>query len=231
LPNDSSPEIPPESQDRALQEARDDFERILHPDGKFLGEEDYLDRSEQIGLLEKYGREQGWLYEGLEPVAEGGREHDITFDEGSGTVLKFTKASCADYIVDFFDGRPRLSNGDPIEYLDRLILHDELFGEMTRLVLIGGVQNHRRIITRQRRTLGRPASKGEIQSLMIDDLGFKELRNNYGIGYEESLAFIREDAAAFDLRPANVFITDEGLPVVFDSIPVRITDTNRSSFR
>ncbi|MGB6222308.1 hypothetical protein [Haloferula sp.] len=66
---------------------------------------------------------------------------------------------------------------------------------------------------------------------MIDDLGFKELRNNYGIGYEESLAFIREDAAAFDLRPANVFITDEGLPVVFDSIPVRITTTNRSSFR
>ena len=231
MPNDSAPEIPPQSQDRALQDARNDFERILHPDGKFLGEEDYLDRSEQIRLLEKSGRTEGWLYEGLEPVAEGGREHDITFDELSGSVLKFTKSSCAAYIVDFLGGSPRLTNGDPLEYLDRLILHDELFGEMTRFVGIGGVPNHRRIITRQLRVLGRPASETEIRRLMIDDLGFKELRNNYGIGYEESLAFIRDDAATFDLRPANVFVTDEGVPVVFDSIPVRITDTNRNSFR
>jgi hypothetical protein len=107
LPHDSSREIPPESQDRALNDARDDFQRILHPDGKFLGEEDYLDRSEQIRSLENLGRKEGWLYDWLEPSVEGGREHDITFDEESGTILKFTKPSRAAYIVDFFGGKPR----------------------------------------------------------------------------------------------------------------------------
>lgn len=228
--NDSVPKIPPASQDRALQNARDDFSRILYPDGKFPGEEDDLDRSEQIGLLEKQGRKAGWLFEGLEPLVEGGREHDITFDEKSGTILKFTKSSRAAYIVDFLDNQPRIINGDPLEYLNRLILHDEIFGEMTSFVGIGGLPNHRRIVTRQHRAMGRPATEKEIRSLMIDHLGFQELANNYNIGYEHSLAFIRNDSAVFDLRPANVLITNDGVPVVFDSIPVRIDNTHQSLF-
>jgi hypothetical protein len=114
--------------------------------------------------------------------------------------------------------------------MDRLILHDEIFGEMTTFIGIGGVPNHRRIIIRQTRATGRPASAEEIRRLMIEELGFEELKNNYGIGYEESLAFIRDEAAVFDLRPAKVLVTDEGVHVVFDSIPVRITDENRDHF-
>ena len=115
--------------------------------------------------------------------------------------------------MDFFGGKRRLSYGDPLEYLDRLILHDEIFGEMTTFIGIGGLPNHRRIITRQARAHGRPASEKEIRCPMIEQLGFEELKNNYAIGYEESLAFIHDEAAVFDLRPANVLVTDKGCGV------------------
>jgi hypothetical protein len=36
------------------------------------------------------------------------------------------------------------------------------------------------------------------------------------------LAFVREDIAVFDLRPANVVRTENGLIVPIDSIPVRL---------
>jgi hypothetical protein len=126
----------------------------------------------------------------LELRVEGGREHDWAYDDASGTLLKFTKPSSAAYVVEILNGKPRLSNGDPLEYLDRLILHNEVFGEFTRFVGIGGLPNNRRIITRQERIKGREARWDEIVRLMVDDLGFTKLRHNFGIGYEDSYGFI-----------------------------------------
>jgi len=161
---------------------------------------------------------------------EGGREHDLIYDEITGTVLKFTKPTQAAYIVDFYEGKPILSLGDPVEYLDRLITHNEVFGQFTSFVGIGGQRYHRRIITRQPRVVGCQASWEEIIRLMVDDLGFTKLRSNYGIGYEESYGFIRDDVAVFDLRPANLFMTHSGLLVAVDSIPVRLNKATRAAF-
>lgn len=71
---------------------------------------------------------------------------------------------------------------------------------------------------------------GSLFRLMVDDLGFEKLRHNFGIGYEDSYAFVRDDAAVFDLRPANVFATATGLLVAIDSIPVRLTPETRAMF-
>ena len=160
----------------------------------------------------------------------GGREHDLTFDDPTGTVLKFTKPSSAAYVVEFPGGRPCLLNGDPLEYLERLVLHNAIFGEMTCFVGLGGQPNQRRLITRQRRVKGNDADWQDIIRLMVDDLGFEKLRHNFGIGYEDSYAFVRDDAAVFDLRPANVFATATGLLVAIDSIPVRLTPATRAMF-
>jgi hypothetical protein len=237
LPDDSignhspkDPVLPQQGKDRALVDAADDFRRVLHPDGEILGQEDYLDRSEQIQIIEREARRLGVLYDGLEPLVEGGREHDLIYDDATGTVLKFTKPSSSAYVVEFLDGKPRLSNGDPVEYLERLILHNEVFGEFTRFVGIGGMPNNRRIITRQDRVKGREARWDEIISLMVDDLGFTKLRHNYGIGYEDSFAFIREDVAVFDMRPANLFKTNDGILIAIDSIPVRLNDATQGAF-
>ena len=222
--------LPQPGQDRSLVDAADDFRRVLYPDGEVDGQENDLDRSEQFQIIEAEASRVGFLFDLLEPSVEGGREHDLIYDDATGTVLKFTKPSSAAYMVEFLDGEPRLSNGDPLEYLDRLILHNEVFGDFTVFVGIGGVPNNRRIITRQERVKGREATWEEIIRLMAEDLGFTKLRHNYGIGYEDSYAFIREDVAVFDLRPANVFMSEAGVPIAVDSIPVRLTDCTRQAF-
>jgi hypothetical protein len=237
LPDDQERIKPPEDtglpqpgKDRSIIDAADDFRRVLHPDGEVARQEDYLDRSEQFRIIEDEARRLGVLHDSLEPLVEGGREHDLTYDAATGSVLKFTKPSSAAYVVDFLDGKPRLSNGDPLEYLDRLMLHNEVFGEFTRFVGIGGVLNNRRIITRQNLIKGRQARWDEIVRLMVDELGFSKLRHNYGIGYEDSYGFIRDDVAVFDMRPANLFMTDNGTIIAVDSIPVRVTEVNRGAF-
>jgi hypothetical protein len=170
------------------------------------------------------------LYDGLQPTTEGGREHDITFDEHSGTVLKFTKSSCAAYRVGFDSGKPELMTGLPLEYLERLLIHNEVFSDDIRFVGVAGERNRRRIVTRQNRVQGRPAEWQEIDRLMIDELGFFLLRHNYGVGYEDSRAYLRDDVAVFDLRPPNVFVTASGVLAVIDSIPVRLTGETRAVF-
>lgn len=225
-----SPILPHSGADRTLVDAADDFRRILFANGQGDGQGGHLDRAEQFQIIEAEARRLGILYEGLEPIKEGGREHDLTYDDATGTVLKFTKSSSAAYVIEFLDGQPRITNGDPLEYLERLILHNEVFGDFTDFVGIGGIPNNRRIITRQAHVKGREARWDEIIRLMVDDLGFTKLRHNYGIGYEDSYGFIRDDAAVFDLRPANLIVTDSGLTIAVDSIPVRLTQETRRMF-
>lgn len=211
--------LPQPGQDRSLLDAVDDFRRVLQPDGEVDGQENDLDRSDQFQRIEAEARRLGILFDLLEPTVEGGREHDLIYDDTTGSVLKFTKPSCAAYVIEFLEGKPRLSNGDPQEYLERLILHNEVFGDFTEFVGIGGVPNNRRIITRQETVKGREARWGEIIRLMVDELGFTKLGHNSGIGYEDSYAFIREDVAVFDMRPANVFMTAPGVLIAVDCTP------------
>ena len=155
-------------------------------------------------------------------MKEGGREHDLTFDQTTGTWLKFTKASKAGYVVGFETGVPALEPGLPLEYLGRLSLQNEGFGDAVVFVGIGGDRYQPRIITRQPDVPGEDASYDDIRRMMTECLGFDALAEEFLLGYADSLAFIREDIAVFDLRPANVVRTAEGLIVPIDCIPVRL---------
>lgn len=77
------------------------------------------------------------------------------------------------------------------------------------------------MVTRQPDIIGEAASDSEIVDLMVGVLGFAQLSKEAVLGYENSLAFLRESVAVFDLRPANVVRTSEGLIVPIDCIPVR----------
>lgn len=85
------------------------------------------------------------------------------------------------------------------------------------------------LLQRQQIVKGRPARREEIVRMM-NELGFTKLRNNHGIGYEDSYAFLRDDAVVFDLRPANVFVTEDGIVVPVDCIPVRLPPGKRAIF-
>lgn len=228
---EENPILPPPGQDRDFESAIHDFRRVLPADGEIDGTEDYVDRSEQFQRIESEAQRLGYLYAGLGPQVEGGREHDLIYDEATGSVLKFTKPSSAAFVIEILDGRPRLSNGDPIEYLERIALHEEIFGLGSSFVGIGGEKNNRRIITRQNLVKGKPAWWPDITKMMVNDLGFRKLNGNFGIGYVDSYAYVREDVAVFDMRPANVFETADGILIAVDSIPLRITDANRFVFQ
>lgn len=216
--------LPQPGKDRTLAQTITHFRAVLSPNGEIDGDEDSVDYSEQFQRFEAESRRLGVLYDGLQPDAEGGREHDLIFDRDTGTVLKFTKPTSAGYEVDWSMGKPSLVPGLPLEYLERLKLHSEVFSDTIGFVGMGGDANNRRIITRQGLIKGRPPTWVEILRLMVDELGFEKLRNNFGIGYDDSFAFARGDVAVFDMRPANLFVTDSGVMVAIDSIPVRITD-------
>ena len=90
------------------------------------------------------------------------------------------------------------------------------------------MRHRARILTRQPHIRGEDATPHEIVFLMTAELGFRLLPEHFSVGYADSLAFVREDVAVFDLRPANVVRTDEGLIVPIDAIPYRLDDRARA---
>lgn len=228
---EESASLPGKDQDRSLAAAINDFRRVLPADGE-VDEDGYpTDSAEHYRALEREAKRLNILHEGLKPEKAGGREHDVTFDPDTGTVLKFTKPNLAGYIVGFDLGDPRLEMALPMDYLRRQQLHNEIFGDYINFVGVGGDLYNRRIITRQPLVEGRPATAEEIARMMTDELGFTKLRYNYGIGYENAQSFIKDNVAVFDLRPANVFVDEQGNVTVIDSIPVRLTDETRKYFQ
>ena len=223
--------LPGPDQDRSLEAVSDDFRRVLSADGTLDGDEDSLDHlREQFRSLEREAARSGYLYEELTRLKIGGVEHDVVFDFESGTILKFTKAGKAAYVVSFDLGTPKMVPAMPLEYLERLMLQNEIFADNLGFVGVGGEPDGRRIITRQNIVEGRAARWEEIIRLMVDELGFSKLRHNHGIGYDDSYAFIRDDAVVFDMRPANVFATEDGVIVPVDCIPVRLPAGKRDFF-
>lgn len=138
--------------------------------------------------------------------------------------LKFTKAAATGYIVSFELGFPSLEPALPLDYLDRLLLQNDIFADEVKFVGVGGDRPKPRIVTRQPHIKGVGATPEEIGHLMTTELGFRQLPQRFSVGYADALAFIRGDVAVFDLRSANVVKTEEGLIVPIDTIPVRLSD-------
>lgn len=224
---DETKRLPQPDRDRPLDEVIKDLERRLRPSGPDGEIDEWSLYDESFRRLVSWAQENGRYYEGLQALKEGGREHDLTFDPDTGSWLKFTKPSKAGYVVSFDLGSPALEPGLPLEYLERLELQNELFRDEVAFIGVGGRRNHPVIITRQPDIPGEPAGNTEISDLMTRQLGFELLPARFSVGYQDSLAFIREDVAVFDLRPANVVRTSSGLIVPIDAIPVRLTAAAR----
>lgn len=107
------------------------------------------------------------------------------------------------------------------------MLQNELFADTVSFVCVAGDRRQPRIVTRQPHIAGEGATREEIISMMVKDLGFRLLPDWFSVGYADSLAFMRGDVAVFDLRPANVVRTPDGLIVPIDAIPVRLDAAGR----
>lgn len=217
-------QLPLPNRDRPLNEAIKDFTRRVCSGGPYgdIGEWSVYDES--FRRLVIWADESGRFFEGLQPLKEGGREHDLTYDPATGTWLKFTKAAAAGYVVSFDSGVPALEPALPLEYLERLAIQNDIFADRVTFVGIAAARHRARIVTRQPDVPGEVAEPAEIIRMMTEELGFSRLPERFSIGYENSLAFIRDDIAVFDLRPANVVRTSAGVIVPIDAIPVRLDE-------
>jgi hypothetical protein len=131
-------------------------------------------------------------------------------------------------MVSFDSGVPALEPALPLEYVDRLILQNEVFADCISFVGVAGDDRLPRIVTRQPDIPGEAAGLDEIREMMIDALGFSPLSAAFALGYVDSLAFVRHDVAVFDLRPANVVKTPAGVIVPIDVIAVRLDERGRA---
>lgn len=221
-------QLPQPDRDRTLEDVHKSFAGRVCPGGPYGEIDEWSLYDESFRRLVAWAIGCGCFYEGLRPLKEGGREHDLTFDPASATWLKFTKPSCAGYVVSFELGSPTLEPALPQEYFDRLLLQNEIFADRVTFVGIGGERGDPLIITRQPDIPGIAASEKAIIHMMTKELGFAQLSPCYSVGYENSLAFVYDDVAVFDLRPANVVETPEGLIIPIDSIPCRLDESARS---
>lgn len=221
-------QLPQPDCDRTLEDVHKDFARCVCPGGPYGEIDEWSLYDESFRRLVTWAIDCDCFFEGLRPLKAGGREHDLTFDSDSASWLKFTKPSCAGYVVSFELGSPALEPGLPQEYFDRLLLQNEIFADRVTFVGIGGDRGNPLIITRQPDIPGIAASEEAIIRMMTVELGFAQLSPRYSVGYENSLAFVRDDVAVFDLRPANVVETPEGIIIPIDAIPCRLDDRSRS---
>ena len=224
------PPLPQPDRDRPLHEVIEEFGERLRPGGPYGEIDEWSVYDESFRRLRAWAEENGCYHPHLSPLREGGREHDLTFDPETSSWLKFTKPSAAGYVVSFDLGQPGLRPALPLEYLERLAHQNEIFADDVCFVGIAGARNDFRIVTRQSDIPGSTASIAEIVLLMTGELGFLQLPSRFSVGYSESLAFLRDEDAVFDLRPANVVKTPGDLIIPIDSIPVRLDAASRAIF-
>lgn len=130
-----------------------------------------------------------------------------------------------DQVSQKWRGRVILREALPSEYIARLRLHNDVFGDSIRLEGIL-VSSHGKLslVSSQPDISGTPSTLHEIAETM-KKLGFDEA-NGLHLGYTASLSFFRkaDHIAVFDAHPANA-ITSDGIAVPIDFIVQVATET------
>lgn len=155
------------------------------------------------------------------PDREGGREHDVSLHEASGRWIKYTKRSSSGYTVSWDqNGQPYMHNASPLDYLQRLIWQNDVLGDEIHLIGLWQEQAHLwRIVTTQPGLQGCRATMDDLSAAFIA-AGFVLLPWR-GIGYENSLSLRFDGFDIWDVHPANVLVSPEGLPLPLDVIITR----------
>jgi hypothetical protein len=183
---------------------------------------------EQLRGLDNWAEARGALPSGewLTTAERGGAEHFIQHAPGEARVLKIT------YPGQFglrmrFTLRPgvmpkRLADAiglmpaTPLEYLDRLTLHNELFGRS--MMFLGLVRQEKgwSFVTSQIFLRGEKPSIAQIAAFMAEN-GFRKL------GDENAYFRESDHLAVFDAHARN-FVLVDGIPVPFDVIPQYVSE-------
>ncbi len=155
------------------------------------------------------------------PARPGGREHDVTFLESERRWRKFTKPDGCGYTVEIA-AEPVFIPATPLQYLERLRLQNEFWGDDINL---DGVQVRNpgaRIVTSQPDIRGEAPSPDILHKYLSLEFDFQRL-NLPPMGYYKSASYLFGNMGMFDVHPANFVETPKGIIVPIDVIMIRFS--------
>ncbi len=176
----------------------------------------------EIRALATWAERTGWLDSNyyLTQAREGGLEHRLWLDEASGRVIKVTLPGFCGRTVRLVDPATekreihrlvRFGPATPLEYLDRLALHNALFGRSVRVLgVVCDPARRLSIVISQVFLHGTLPREAEVRRFM-HGAGFAAL------GAEPAYFRAYDRVAAFDAHTAN-FVRTRGETVPFDVI-------------
>jgi len=178
---------------------------------------------EQLGGLEAWAEARGELAGGgwLTEAQCGGAEHFIQHAAGDERLVKVTYPGeyglrmrlvlPAGTMPDRLSDAIGLGPATPLQYLDRLALHNDLFGDDVEFLGLVRQRGRLSMVISQIFLRGEKPEIPQIESFMADN-GFRKAGG-------ENVYFRTEDRlAVFDAHARN-FVLTEGVPVPFDVIP------------
>jgi hypothetical protein len=213
----------PEPARSALESAITALEGSLRADGSIDGSvtDDGDEAVREWQILFDHARRFGCVIpQEVAPERRGGREHDVTFLESTRRWLKFTKPDGCGFTVDFAGSEPLFLPARPLQYLFRVKLQNEFWGDDTRLEGVQIVTPGARIVTSQPDVKGEAPLPDELDSFLRNEFGFRPL-NIPPMGYYKSASYLRDDVAMFDVHPANFVETSPRVIVPIDVIMIQ----------
>ena len=207
---------PEETAGNPLESAAQILRRFLEADGDDSARSPSEQRSAQAKVFRAWIAQGGLILdpaEYLDPAQPGGQEHLILRAVVSDRVIKLTHAGRFGLAADaqwFFDGereeagaKAYLRDATPLEYLDRLILQNTVFGDDIRLLGIIDKARGMHVVTSQPDIVGAEVTQDEICAFMAAS-GFARI-DSVRLGHEDALAFFREadGLAVFDCHVGN----------------------------
>lgn len=215
----------PETRSDPPQAAAGEFRGILGAGGSLQGQAGAGDPGilDQLRGLDQWAEARGELAGGqwLTTAERGGAEHFIQHATGEPRVLKITYPGQFGLRMRFTlkpGVMPKqladaigLMPATPLEYLDRLALHNELFGDDMCFHGLMRQEKGWSFVTSQIFLRGEKPSITQIAAFMAEN-GFRKL------GDENAYFRESDHLAVFDAHARN-FVLVDGIPVPFDVIP------------
>lgn len=186
------------------------------------------------GLLLEWAKREGRLLDGIQlraRVTGGGAEHNVFFDSATQRYFKLTIGGGLTVGIDYRIGKrsqrwlalPFVREATPREYLERLALFNDVFGDDLQLEGVIADIEPPCVVTSQPVIRGRETTATEI----ADFLTQIEFRPVPGVvaGRHDSVSFYRPDdrVAVFDAHGEN-FLTDRGHVAPIDAFILRVDD-------
>lgn len=170
---------------------------------------------EEIGVFREYAAERGLArlrdaFPELKRAPDDeGNEHQVWFRPETETYLKVTWPDFLGLLVLYRQDEDERAS--PIAYLERWLLHNELFGDRVRFLGVLEENGQMRLVIEQPAIIGTPATLAQINDFFIAH-GWRRFTVNDEVAYFDPV----RQVVISDTHRGNLILMDDGLLAPID---------------